>query len=34
MRKHKPKPRILLPDPRYSDMVVTQFVNNMMLSGK
>ena len=34
MRKHKPKPRLLLPDPRYSDVVVTQFVNNMMLSGK
>ncbi|MEK7254166.1 MAG: 30S ribosomal protein S7 [Bacteroidota bacterium] len=34
MRKHKPKPRILIPDPRYSDPLVTQFVNNMMLQGK
>ncbi|MCD4710497.1 MAG: 30S ribosomal protein S7 [Bacteroidales bacterium] len=34
MRKTKPKKRILLPDPRYKDPFVTQFVNNMMLSGK
>ena len=34
MRKHKPKPRPLVPDPRYSDPMVTQFVNNLMLQGK
>ena len=34
MRKTKPKKRILLPDPRYKDLFVTQFVNNMMLDGK
>ena len=34
MRKTKPKKRILLPDPRYKDSFVTQFVNNMMLDGK
>ena len=34
MRKRKPKLRILAPDPRYNDPLVTQFVNNMMLSGK
>jgi small subunit ribosomal protein S7 len=34
MRKTKPKKRILLPDPRYKDIFVTQFVNNMMLDGK
>lgn len=34
MRKTKPKKRILLPDPRYSDPYVTQFVNNLMLDGK
>jgi small subunit ribosomal protein S7 len=34
MRKTKPKKRILLPDPRYKDPYVTQFVNNMMLDGK
>jgi small subunit ribosomal protein S7 len=34
MRKSKPKKRILLPDPKYKDLLVTQFVNNLMLSGK
>jgi small subunit ribosomal protein S7 len=34
MRKRKPKKRILAPDPRYGDPMVTQFVNNMMWAGK
>ncbi len=34
MRKRKPKVRVIAPDPRYGDPLVTQFVNNMMLSGK
>lgn len=34
MRKAKPKKRILLPDPRYSDPFVTRFVNNLMYNGK
>ncbi len=34
MRKSKPKIRIILPDPKFSDVLVTQFVNNMMLGGK
>ncbi|HON54758.1 MAG TPA: 30S ribosomal protein S7 [Bacteroidales bacterium] len=34
MRKTKPKKRILLPDPKYHDTLVTQFVNNLMLQGK
>jgi small subunit ribosomal protein S7 len=34
MRKSKPKKRILLPDPKFKDQLVTQFVNNMMISGK
>ncbi len=34
MRKSKPKKRILLPDPRFNDTLVTRFVNNMMLRGK
>jgi len=34
MRKSKPKKRILLPDPRYNDTLVTRFVNNMMTRGK
>lgn len=34
MRKKKPKLRVLAPDPRYSDPMVTQFVNNLMWEGK
>ena len=34
MRKAKPKKRILLPDPKYGDVSVTRFVNNLMLDGK
>ncbi len=34
MRKSKPKKRILLPDPRFNDPLVTRFVNNLMLRGK
>ena len=34
MRKRKPKKRILQPDPRYKDLMVTQFVNNLMWQGK
>ena len=34
MRKRKPKIRVVTPDPRYGDTLVTQFVNNLMYSGK
>lgn len=34
MRKRKPKKRIIQPDPRFGDPMVTQFVNNMMWQGK
>ncbi len=34
MRKRKPKLRVIAPDPRYGDPMVTQFVNMMMLDGK
>ena len=33
MRKTKPKKRILLPDPKFSDVLVTRFVNNLMFDG-
>ena len=33
MRKSKPKKRILLPDPKYNDPLVTRFVNNVMYGG-
>jgi small subunit ribosomal protein S7 len=34
MRKAKPKKRIILPDPKYNDVLVTKFVNNIMKRGK
>ena len=34
MRKAKAKKRVLLPDPRFNDTLVTRFVNNLMLDGK
>jgi small subunit ribosomal protein S7 len=34
MRKSKPKKRIILPDPKFNDVQVTRFVNNLMFSGK
>jgi len=34
MRKSKPKKRITLPDPKFNDVLVTKFVNNLMLKGK
>lgn len=34
MRKSKAKRRILLPDYKYNDVMVTRFVNNLMREGK
>jgi small subunit ribosomal protein S7 len=34
MRKAKPKKRIILPDPKFGDVLVTKFTNNIMLDGK
>ena len=34
MRKSKPKKRIILPDPRFNDVLVSKFVNNLMYAGK
>ena len=34
MRKARAKNRILLPDPKFNDTLVTRFVNNLMLDGK
>ncbi|MCS6979869.1 MAG: 30S ribosomal protein S7 [Flavobacteriales bacterium] len=34
MRKAKPKPRVILPDPVYGEPLVTKFVNNLMHEGK
>ena len=34
MRKAKPKTRYVLPDPKFREVLVTKFVNNLMLDGK
>jgi len=34
MRKAKPKKRYILPDPKFNDTLVTQFVNYLMVDGK
>ncbi len=34
MRKTRAKKRILLPDPKFNDPLVTRFVNNLMYDGK
>ena len=34
MRKAKAKKRLILPDPRFSDALVSKFVNNLMYDGK
>jgi small subunit ribosomal protein S7 len=34
MRKSKPKKRHLLPDPKFNDVLVTRFVNDLMKDGK
>ena len=34
MRRRKAKKIAVLPDPKFNDMVVTKFVNNIMLQGK
>jgi len=34
MRRRKAKKHIILPDPKFGEVVVTKFVNNLMLDGK
>jgi small subunit ribosomal protein S7 len=34
MRRKTAKKRIILPDPKFNDVLVTKFVNTMMLQGK
>jgi len=34
VRRSKSKTRILLPDPKFNDVLVTRFINNLMYGGK
>uniref|UniRef100_UPI0035942F5F 30S ribosomal protein S7 n=1 Tax=Parasphingorhabdus sp. TaxID=2709688 RepID=UPI0035942F5F len=33
-RRRRPEKRVILPDPRYGDLVLSKFMNNLMLDGK
>ncbi len=33
-RRRRPEKRLILPDPRFDDLVVSKFINNLMLKGK
>jgi small subunit ribosomal protein S7 len=33
-RKHRAQQREVLPDPKFNDIVVTKFINNLMIGGK
>mgnify|MGYP000332798825 CR=1 FL=1 len=34
MRKSKARKRDIIPDPRFNDVLVSKFINNMMMQGK
>ncbi len=33
-RRHRADKRVILPDPRFADLVLSKFINNLMLDGK
>ena len=33
-RRRRPEKRIILPDPKFGDMVLSKFMNNLMMDGK
>ena len=33
-RRRRPEKRIILPDPRFGDITLSKFMNNLMLDGK
>lgn len=33
-RRNRPEPRVVLPDPRYNNLLVSHLVNKIMMSGK
>ena len=33
-RRRRPEKRVILPDPRYGDLILSKFMNNLMLDGK
>ena len=33
-RRRRPEKRVILPDPRFGDLILSKFMNNLMLDGK
>ena len=33
-RRRRPEKRMILPDPRFGDLIISKFINNLMLKGK
>ena len=33
-RRRRPEKRVILPDPKFGDLVLSKFMNNLMLDGK
>ena len=33
-RRRRPEKRVILPDPKFGDIVLSKFMNNLMLDGK
>ena len=33
-RRHRADKRVILPDPQFADLVLSKFINNIMLDGK
>jgi small subunit ribosomal protein S7 len=33
-RRRRPQKRVILPDPKYKDLIVAKFINNLMYGGK
>ncbi len=33
-RRHRPEKRVILPDPKFADFLLSKFINNVMIDGK
>ncbi|MEQ1641728.1 MAG: 30S ribosomal protein S7, partial [Novosphingobium sp.] len=33
-RRRRPEKRVILPDPKFKDQILSKFMNNLMLDGK
>ena len=33
-RRRRPEKRTILPDPKFDDLIVSKFINNLMMKGK